>query len=69
MSRLTQFASPGSSCRQLKDGFCTHDIEEVFERHGGKALETPVFELSYILKNKYGEDGKLIYELADQGKL
>ncbi|KAI1810706.1 hypothetical protein GGS20DRAFT_566301 [Poronia punctata] len=38
-----------------------------FERHGGVALDTPVFELKGILSGKYGEDSKLIYELADQG--
>ena len=27
----------------------------------------PVFELKEILAGKYGEDSKLIYDLADQG--
>ncbi|KAI3338047.1 hypothetical protein F4824DRAFT_460978 [Ustulina deusta] len=41
--------------------------EDAFSRHGGVALDTPVFELKSILSGKYGEDSKLIYELADQG--
>ncbi|KAI1318476.1 hypothetical protein F5Y16DRAFT_391909 [Xylariaceae sp. FL0255] len=40
---------------------------DAFTRHGGVALDTPVFELKDILAGKYGEDSKLIYELADQG--
>ncbi|KAE8445035.1 Cytoplasmic and mitochondrial histidine tRNA synthetase, partial [Mollisiaceae sp. DMI_Dod_QoI] len=42
-------------------------ITEVFKRYGGKRLDTPVFELKEILSGKYGEDSKLIYDLADQG--
>jgi histidyl-tRNA synthetase len=34
--------------------------------HGGVALDTPVFELRETLMGKYGEDSKLIYDLADQ---
>lgn len=30
------------------------------------ALDTPVFELRETLMGKYGEDSKLIYDLADQ---
>ena len=41
-------------------------IEEVFERHGATALDTPVFELRETLMGKYGEYSKLIYDLADQ---
>lgn len=41
-------------------------IEEVFERHGATMLDTPVFELRETLTGKYGEDSKLIYDLADQ---
>ncbi len=51
------------------DGLCTQVMENVFERHGGQALETPVFERKDTLSNKYGEDSKLIFDLADQGKL
>jgi len=42
-------------------------ITDVFKRHGGTALDTPVFELREILAGKYGEDSKLIYDLQDQG--
>ncbi|KAH7162696.1 hypothetical protein B0J13DRAFT_431225 [Dactylonectria estremocensis] len=42
-------------------------IAEVFKRHGGVTIDTPVFELRDILSGKYGEDSKLIYDLADQG--
>ena len=42
-------------------------IADVFKRHGGMALDTPVFELQEILSGKYGEDSKLIYDLQDQG--
>jgi histidyl-tRNA synthetase len=39
----------------------------VFKRHGAVAIDTPVFELRETLMGKYGEDSKLIYDLADQG--
>lgn len=42
-------------------------IADIFKRHGGMALDTPVFELRDILAGKYGEDSKLIYDLQDQG--
>jgi histidyl-tRNA synthetase len=42
-------------------------IAGVFKRHGAVALDTPVFELRETLMGKYGEDTKLIYDLADQG--
>lgn len=42
-------------------------ITEVFKRHGAVTIDTPVFELKDILAGKYGEDSKLIYDLADQG--
>jgi histidyl-tRNA synthetase len=42
-------------------------VTDVFKRHGGTSLDTPVFELRDILSGKYGEDSKLIYDLADQG--
>lgn len=41
-------------------------ITSVFKMHGGVALDTPVFELRETLMGKYGEDSKLIYDLADQ---
>lgn len=42
-------------------------IERCFARHGAVAIDTPVFELRETLMGKYGEDSKLIYDLADQG--
>lgn len=42
-------------------------ITSVFKRHGAVTIDTPVFELRQILSGKYGEDSKLIYDLADQG--
>lgn len=50
----------------LRDRIFT-TIANVFKRHGGTALDTPVFELRDILAGKYGEDSKLIYDLQDQG--
>ena len=42
-------------------------IKAIFTRHGAVSIDTPVFELKETLTNKYGEDSKLIYDLADQG--
>ncbi|KAJ7942692.1 Histidine--tRNA ligase [Quillaja saponaria] len=42
-------------------------ITGVFKRHGATALDTPAFELRETLMGKYGEDSKLVYDLADQG--
>ncbi|EGD73843.1 hypothetical protein PTSG_12336 [Salpingoeca rosetta] len=42
-------------------------IVSVFKKHGAVSIETPVMELKDILTGKYGEDSKLIYDLADQG--
>ena len=42
-------------------------VKAVFERHGAVAIDTPVFELKDTLMGQYGEDSKLIYDLADQG--
>jgi histidyl-tRNA synthetase len=42
-------------------------LSNCFERHGAETIDTPVFELKEILLGKYGEDSKLIYDLADQG--
>jgi hypothetical protein len=41
-------------------------ITSVFKKHGGVSIDTPVFELKETLTGKYGEDSKLIYDLADQ---
>ncbi|KAF3938517.1 hypothetical protein ABW19_dt0206748 [Dactylella cylindrospora] len=42
-------------------------ITTTFKKHGAVSLDTPVFELKEVLAGKYGEDSKLIYDLADQG--
>ena len=42
-------------------------VTAIFQRHGAVAIDTPVFELKETLTGKYGEDSKLIYDLADQG--
>lgn len=42
-------------------------VTEVFKRHGAVNIDTPIFELKEVLTGKYGEDSKLIYDLADQG--
>lgn len=44
-----------------------HKITNVFKKHGAVSIDTPVFELRETLMGKYGEDSKLIYDLADQG--
>merc|ERR1719153_1706481 len=43
-------------------------IIATFKRHGAETIDTPVFELKEVLTGKYGEDSKLIYDLADQGE-
>jgi histidyl-tRNA synthetase len=42
-------------------------IKEVFMRHGGQEIDTPVFERREVLMGKYGDANKLVYDLADQG--
>lgn len=42
-------------------------IVDVFQKHGAVELATPVFELKETLTGKYGDDSKLIYDIADQG--
>lgn len=44
-----------------------NDIISIFKRHGAVTIDTPIFELKEVLTGKYGEDSKLIYDLADQG--
>jgi histidyl-tRNA synthetase len=41
-------------------------IRKVFSFHSGVEIDTPVFELTSLLTDKYGEDSKLIYNLKDQ---
>ncbi|KAK5071777.1 Cytoplasmic and mitochondrial histidine tRNA synthetase [Lithohypha guttulata] len=55
----------GEDVALLKD--ILRQISTVFRKHGGQELDTPVFELQEVLKGKYGEDSKLIYDVADQG--
>uniref|UniRef100_A0A914P6S4 Class II Histidinyl-tRNA synthetase (HisRS)-like catalytic core domain-containing protein n=1 Tax=Panagrolaimus davidi TaxID=227884 RepID=A0A914P6S4_9BILA len=43
------------------------NIIETFKRHGAQTIDTPVFELLDVLIGKYGEVGKLVFDLADQG--
>ncbi|KII73707.1 Histidine--tRNA ligase, cytoplasmic [Thelohanellus kitauei] len=42
-------------------------IVDTFKKHGAVEIDTPVFELKQTLTDKYGDDSKLIYDLADQG--
>ena len=39
---------------------------QVFRLHGAVTIDTPVMELKETLTGKYGEDSKLIYDVADQ---
>jgi len=42
-------------------------VRDCFRRHGAVTIQTPIAELKTTLTGKYGEDTKLIYDLADQG--
>lgn len=42
-------------------------ITNCFKRHGADTIDTPIFELKQTLTEKYGDDSKLIFDLADQG--
>jgi histidyl-tRNA synthetase len=42
-------------------------IKKVFEDYGYDPMETPVIEFSEVLKGKYGEEERLIYEFKDRG--
>jgi histidyl-tRNA synthetase len=42
-------------------------IKKVFEEYGYDPMETPAIELSEVLKGKYGEEERLIYEFKDRG--
>jgi histidyl-tRNA synthetase len=49
-------------------GYAIKTIKEIFSKHGGVEIDTPVFELRETLLGKYGEEGgKLVYDLEDQG--
>ncbi len=43
-------------------------LRSVFESYGFEPLETPALEYAEILKGKYGEEEKLIYEFETKGK-
>lgn len=43
------------------------ETESIYKSMGGVPFDTPLFEMKSVLMNKYGEDSKLIYDLADQG--
>ena len=51
---------------KIREGVFSKVIS-VFKKHGAVSIDTPVFELRETLMGKYGEDTKLIYDLADQG--
>ena len=42
-------------------------LVKVFERFGFEPLVTPALEYAEVLKGKYGEEEKLIYEFEDRG--
>jgi histidyl-tRNA synthetase len=42
-------------------------IKGVFKRHGAKTIDTPVLERRDVLFGKYGEQGKLVFNMDDQG--
>jgi len=42
-------------------------VRAVYERYGFEPLDTPALEYAELLKGKYGEDEKLIYEFKDHG--
>jgi histidyl-tRNA synthetase len=47
--------------------YVTNSIRKVFEEYGYDPMETPAIELGEVLKGKYGEEEKLIYEFKDRG--
>lgn len=51
-----------------KRQFVKSVLRSVFERYGFLPLETPTLEYAEILKGKYGEEEKLIYQFTDRGK-
>lgn len=42
-------------------------VRSIFERYGFPPAETPAFEYSELLTDKYGEEEKLIYKFKDMG--
>ncbi len=56
----------GDTCLSLAE--ITPNALQVFKLHGAVEIDTPVFELRETLMGKYGEDSKLIYDLAGSPK-
>lgn len=50
-----------------KRQYVIRQLAEVFESYGFEPLETPALEYADILKGKYGEEEKLIYEFRTKG--
>ena len=63
--KVTSFSSTKKHATWFPQVF--NKIVSTFKRHGAETIDTPVFELKEVLTGKYGEDSKLIYDLADQG--
>ncbi|TNJ30257.1 Histidyl-tRNA synthetase [Giardia muris] len=43
-------------------------VTSIFRKHGAVCIETPVMESRTVLLGKYGEDQKLVYDIADFGE-
>lgn len=43
-------------------------IEMLYIKYHGEFIETPVFELTHVLMNKYGEEEKLIFNIESDNK-
>jgi histidyl-tRNA synthetase len=43
-------------------------ITKLFKKYHGEFVETPVFELTNVLMDKYGEEEKLIYNIEGEGE-
>lgn len=49
-----------------KLSYLKNTITCLFEKYHGEFVETPVFELTQVLMNKYGEDEKLIFNIENE---
>ncbi|CAH1756118.1 276_t:CDS:2 [Entrophospora sp. SA101] len=54
--------------KTLIDTELESNIISIVKKHGAVTIDTPVFEPKEILSGKYSEDGKLIFDLKDQGE-
>lgn len=61
--RLPRGTQDYSGMKYLKMEYLQSIVKKIFSQHNGEYIETPVFEFTNILMNKYGEDEKLIYHL------